>query len=275
MWAPVTGYASQAFGTSLLERRRGRDPHRRRRPAVLQPHRRHVHRQAAAGRRRRHHAQRQGAEGRVQRAGRARRARSPRSTRRPARSWPWSAPPRTTRAASPATPTRTPTPGRKLTDDKRPADAEPGAAPDLPARLDLQGRHRRGGAGERAVRQTSTSKTDSPLPYVLPDTTTELKNEGNIPCQQRHACGSRSRCPATPSSASSASSSARTRCWRRPRSSASTRAWLDPGRAGGQRLPREDGPAADRAVLDRPVRHRAPPRCRWRWSPPRSPTTAS
>ncbi|MET9253602.1 peptidoglycan D,D-transpeptidase FtsI family protein [Streptomyces sp. NPDC048182] len=27
------------------------------------------------------------------------------------------------------------------------------------------------------------SKTDSPLPYVMPGTTTELKNEGNIPCK--------------------------------------------------------------------------------------------
>jgi penicillin-binding protein A len=26
-------------------------------------------------------------------------------------------------------------------------------------------------------------KTDSPLPYTLPDTTTELKNEGNLPCR--------------------------------------------------------------------------------------------
>ena len=45
----------------------------------------------------------------------------------------------------------------------------------------------------------------------------------------------------------------------------------------GQAISRfPDGPrrAADRAVRDRPVRRRAPRRCRWRWSPPASPTAA-
>ncbi len=43
----------------------------------------------------------------------------------------------------------------RAAEEERPrrADAQPGAAPDLPARLDLQGRHGLRGAGERAVRR--------------------------------------------------------------------------------------------------------------------------
>ena len=36
---------------------------------------------------------------------------------------------------------------------------------------------------ENDVYTSADEKTDSPLPYTLPDTTTELKNEGNIPCE--------------------------------------------------------------------------------------------
>ena len=43
-------------------------------------------------------------------------------------------------------------------------DAQPGAARDLPARLDLQGRHGRRGAGERPRTTDADAKTDSPLP---------------------------------------------------------------------------------------------------------------
>ena len=40
------------------------------------------------------------------------------------------------------------------------------------------------------------------------------------------------------------------------------------------RFPERPRRAADRAVGDRPVRRAPPPRCRWRWSPPASPTAA-
>ncbi|MFD3927248.1 peptidoglycan D,D-transpeptidase FtsI family protein [Streptomyces sp. NPDC058614] len=36
---------------------------------------------------------------------------------------------------------------------------------------------------ENGLYTSADEKTDSPLPYTLPDTTTELKNEGNIPCK--------------------------------------------------------------------------------------------
>ncbi|MFD9327337.1 peptidoglycan D,D-transpeptidase FtsI family protein [Streptomyces sp. NPDC060065] len=36
---------------------------------------------------------------------------------------------------------------------------------------------------ENDLYTSADEKTDSPLPYTLPDTTTELKNEGNIPCK--------------------------------------------------------------------------------------------
>jgi len=36
---------------------------------------------------------------------------------------------------------------------------------------------------ENGLYTDADEKTDSPLPYTLPDTTTELKNEGNIPCE--------------------------------------------------------------------------------------------
>ncbi|MFJ4829601.1 peptidoglycan D,D-transpeptidase FtsI family protein [Streptomyces sp. NPDC088747] len=36
---------------------------------------------------------------------------------------------------------------------------------------------------ENGLYKSAEEKTDSPLPYTLPDTTTELKNEGNIPCK--------------------------------------------------------------------------------------------
>jgi peptidoglycan glycosyltransferase len=36
---------------------------------------------------------------------------------------------------------------------------------------------------ENGLYKSADEKTDSPLPYTLPDTTTELKNEGTIPCK--------------------------------------------------------------------------------------------
>ncbi|MEV0930004.1 penicillin-binding transpeptidase domain-containing protein [Streptomyces phaeochromogenes] len=36
---------------------------------------------------------------------------------------------------------------------------------------------------EKGIYNSADEKTDSPLPYTLPDSTTELKNEGNIPCK--------------------------------------------------------------------------------------------
>ncbi|MEW1772938.1 penicillin-binding protein 2 [Streptomyces sp. NPDC086777] len=36
---------------------------------------------------------------------------------------------------------------------------------------------------ENGLYKTADENTDSPLPYVMPGTTTELKNEGNIPCK--------------------------------------------------------------------------------------------
>ncbi|MCX4907188.1 penicillin-binding protein 2 [Streptomyces sp. NBC_00878] len=36
---------------------------------------------------------------------------------------------------------------------------------------------------EKGLYSSADEKTDSPLPYTLPDTTTELKNEGTIPCK--------------------------------------------------------------------------------------------
>jgi cell division protein FtsI/penicillin-binding protein 2 len=36
---------------------------------------------------------------------------------------------------------------------------------------------------ENGLYDSADEKTDSPLPYTLPDTRTELKNEGNIPCK--------------------------------------------------------------------------------------------
>ncbi|MFI6336088.1 peptidoglycan D,D-transpeptidase FtsI family protein [Streptomyces sp. NPDC050535] len=36
---------------------------------------------------------------------------------------------------------------------------------------------------ENGLYKSAEEKTDSPLPYTLPNTTTELKNEGNIPCK--------------------------------------------------------------------------------------------
>lgn len=36
---------------------------------------------------------------------------------------------------------------------------------------------------ENGLYTSADEKTDSPLPYTLPDTTTELKNEGTIPCK--------------------------------------------------------------------------------------------
>jgi cell division protein FtsI/penicillin-binding protein 2 len=36
---------------------------------------------------------------------------------------------------------------------------------------------------ENGLYDSADQKTDSPLPYTLPDTRTELKNEGNIPCK--------------------------------------------------------------------------------------------
>ncbi|CAO0834230.1 Penicillin-binding protein OS=Streptomyces microflavus OX=1919 GN=Smic_39010 PE=3 SV=1 [Streptomyces microflavus] len=62
------------------------------------------------------------------------------------------------------------------------ADAQPGIARDLSAGLHLQGRHRRRRPGERALRR-HRRKTESPLPWTLPQTTVPLQNEGNIPCE--------------------------------------------------------------------------------------------
>jgi peptidoglycan glycosyltransferase len=75
---------------------------------------------------------------------------------------------------------------------------------------------------ENNLYSSADEATDSPLPWIMPGTTTPLKNEGNIPCKNatlREAL----RSPATPSSARSAPTSATTRCWPRRRSSASTR----------------------------------------------------
>ncbi|CAM5626475.1 hypothetical protein SVIOM342S_03604 [Streptomyces violaceorubidus] len=64
MWAPVTGYVSQAFGATQLESDRRRHPHRQRRPALLPQHPRHDHGREARGRQRRHHPQQRRPEGR-------------------------------------------------------------------------------------------------------------------------------------------------------------------------------------------------------------------
>lgn len=115
-------------------------------------------------------------------------------------------------------------------------------------------------------------KTDSPLPYRLPQVSTVLQNEGNIPCENaslrealRMSCntvfgkisddlGNQKMMDEAASSASTRRSSPRSAPTR-----ASTR------RTTGRRTPW-------RASARRPT---APLRCRWPWSPPRSPTTAS
>lgn len=74
---------------------------------------------------------------------------------------------------------------------------------------------------ENGLYTSADENTKSPLPYIMKGTTTELKNEGNIPARTRR-CELRCGCPATPSSARSAPTSATTRCWPRRRSSAST-----------------------------------------------------
>ena len=55
-------------------------------------------------------------------------------------------------------------------EDERPRrpDAEPGAAPDLPAGLDVQAGHGGRGAGERHRSRDVDQTTTRPLPYTLP-----------------------------------------------------------------------------------------------------------
>ena len=109
------------------------------------------------------------------------------------------------------------------------ADAQPRAARDLPARLHLQGRHRGRRAGERRGRRTSTRRPTPREPYILPSTTHADGQPRQQPLQERQPEAGARGLLQLRLRASSATTSARTRCWRRPRSSASTSRDRHPG----------------------------------------------
>ena len=121
--------------------------------------------------------------------------------------------------------------------DPRQAAAQPGARRDVPAGLDVQGRHRGRGAGERA----STRRTPRSRRRRRSTCRTRTADLAELRRHEPAAGGKvdprarRCRSPATPPSPTSASTSATTRSASRPRSSASTRASSVPLRAATSR----------------------------------------
>ena len=146
---------------------------------------------------------------------------------------------------------------------------------DLPAGLDVQAGHRGGRAVERAVH---------PGHEVKGGATLDLPQTDDRPAQRE-----RQRLRRRPDHADPGAGGLLQRLLRRHRPRARRRRAARAGREvrlrpdlprrprrPGRRAAFPGGPrrAADRAVGDRPVRRAPPPRCRWRWSPPASPTTA-
>ena len=125
---------------------------------------------------------------------------------------------------------------------------------------------------------TPETKVNSPAELPLPQTTVPLVNEDGQNCGGSNNATLTDRAaatPATPRSAPSASTSARTRCASRPRSSASASEPLTELRRGRQPVPRRPErsrrPRSPRSGSSTSAR----PRCRWRWWRPGSRTRAT
>ncbi|CAG6393554.1 hypothetical protein SCOCK_200166 [Actinacidiphila cocklensis] len=238
--------------------RRGQDPHRQRRPAVLQPHHRPADRQAAAGRQRGDHAERQGAEGRLRRArqqeGRRRRA-GPGHRGDPRHG---------------EHPVVRPVGHRGLLQHRREEldragqeersgrpVPEPGAAPDLPARFDVQAGHGgRGtgvGQGDRRRRQDDVARPVHPARHHG-----AAEERGPHPVQGRHTA----QCAAAVLQHRLRQARRRHRAQGHGRRGGEVRLQQGAARPRPRRreqLRHQDEPRPGRPVLDRPVRHRGHP----------------
>ena len=131
-----------------------------------------------------------GPAGRVQGAGATAAAPSWRSIRRPAPSWPRSAHRPTTRTRSArTTPRRSSSRGTTPPQRPEPADAQPRVQPELPARIDLQGRRGRRCAQGRQAKPTDRIPAPDvlPLPGTATATMQELRRRAVRRRQDRHS----------------------------------------------------------------------------------------
>ena len=280
-YAPLTGYYSYIYGRSGGGVEPERDPLRQRPAAVRQPGRRHARQQPAQGRVGVADRRPQGADGGVRRAARrsarTSRARSSPSSRRPARSWRWSPRRRTTPTGWPRTSSA------KVQDAWKQLNADPdrpllnrGDPGDLPARLDLQAGHRGGGAVQRAVHPGDQGQGRHRA-------STCRRPSTNLPNENGSNCGGD---PITLTQA------LEVLLQRRPSATIGLKLGDDALRAQAEKFGFDQTYLND---LNGQVRSRVPratstsrrprcprsasttsppPRCRWRWSPPASPTTA-
>ena len=273
LYAPVTGFTSQIFGSNQLENLNGDlldgSDSRLQSPADA------LTRTAGQGRRRGHHHRLQGAEGRLPRRSATRRAPPSPWTRPPGGSWAWSAPRRTTRGSSPAPAAPTRRPGRTMSDDAGPPRGQPGAAAAAAARLHLQAGGRRGRAGGRAVLLGGRAHPQ-PRPVHPPAHPHQAHQRERLRALQER--GHPHRAPVLlqhrlredgrrPGQGQGEGAGREVRLQRRAR-------WTPrcgPARASTpptwtRRRPRCPGSASSTTRR---------PRCRWRWSPRPSPTAAS
>ena len=184
MWAPVTGYASQAFDATQLESiddgiLTGNDDR-----LFFRPHPRHAHRREEEGRQRRHHPRRRRAEGRLRGAGQqeGRRRRDRPADRRDPRAGQHAlVRPLGLRRQHRR---RTPRPARSSWTRTRTSRCSTGrcARPTRPAPRSRSSRR------PRPWRTASTTDIDAQdgLPAALDaarHSTQPLQNEGNIPCK--------------------------------------------------------------------------------------------
>ena len=273
-YAHLTGYYSYIYGATGGGVEPEPDPLRQRPAALRQPGRRHGQQHPARGRQRLAHGPPAGADRGVSTAsGRSAttpRPRSSPSSRRPGKI-----------LAMASNPTYDPNllashDLESVQENYAPARATPGqpaAQPGdpggLPAGVDVQAGHR----GRRAVdrrlrRRTRWSRAASSSTCRRPTDTLPEQRRRQLRRRADHADPGARWSPATPPSARSGWSSAPTRCASRPRSSASDQRYLEgpvARRSASSRRPRR---AADRAARRSASSTCAPPRCRWRWSPP-------
>ena len=111
---------------------------------------------------------------------------------------------------------------------------------------------------EHGWSRITDAKTDSPDPWTMPDTTTELPNEGNIPCKNatlrealQFSCNT--------VFGKLGSDLGKDKMLETAEKFGFNEEQFVPVRASASVFPDEHGPAADRAQLHRPVRHRHHP----------------